>query len=113
MATYIPLVRKHLESGKTIGEIEGMGGVIGACATNYFRNPVKVMKAGEAYIHCNDGRHRTVAAQIAKVEMPVCVVQDFSAQPLNHLKSVPIASLRSQPYAPIYHVVDEMLEVLY
>ncbi|MDE6020826.1 MAG: hypothetical protein K2H01_07525, partial [Ruminococcus sp.] len=78
MATYIPLVRKHLESGKMISDVEKMGGVIGACATNYFRNPVTVMKAGEAYIHCNDGRHRTVAAQIAKVEMPVCIVQEFS-----------------------------------
>ena len=87
MATYIPLVRKYLESGKTIGDIEGMGGVIGACATNYFRNPVKVMKAGEAYIHCNDGRHRTVAAQIAKVEMPVCVVQDFSDLSNGHISS--------------------------
>lgn len=93
MATYIPLVRKHLESGKNISEIEGMGGVIGACATNYFRNPVKVMKAGEAYIHCNDGRHRTVAAQIAKVEMPVCVVQDYSTQSNNHASSnlIPIS----------------------
>ncbi len=78
MATYIPLVRKHLDSGKSLSEIERMGGIIGACATNYFRNPVKVMKAGDAYIHCNDGRHRTVAAQIAKVELPVCIVQDFS-----------------------------------
>ena len=80
MATYIPLVRKHLEAGKSLSDIEGMGGIIGACATNYFRNPVKVMKAGDAYIHCNDGRHRTVAAQIAKVEMPVCIVQDFSIE---------------------------------
>lgn len=80
MATYIPLVRKHLEAGKSHSDIEGMGGIIGACVTNYFRNPVKVMKAGDAYIHCNDGRHRTVAAQIAKVEMPVCIVQDFSIE---------------------------------
>lgn len=87
MATYIPLVRKHLEAGKSLSDIEGMGGIIGACATNYFSNPVKVMKAGEAYIHCNDGRHRTVAAQIAKVEMPVCIVQDFSGQSNGGLSS--------------------------
>lgn len=87
MATYIPLVKKYLESGKSLSDVEGMGGIIGACATNYFRNPVKVMKAGEAYIHCNDGRHRTVAAQIAKVEMPVCIVQDYSTQSNNHASS--------------------------
>lgn len=78
MAACIPLVRRYLESGKSIADVEAMGGIVGACATNYFRNPVKVMKAGQAYIHCSDGRHRTVAAQIAKVEVPVCVVQDFS-----------------------------------
>lgn len=77
MATYVPLVRQYLESGKTISDIESMGGIVGACAANYFRNPVKVMKTGQAYIHCNDGRHRTIAAQIAKVEIPVCIVREF------------------------------------
>lgn len=77
MATYIPLVRKYLDSGKTISDIESMGGIVGACATNYFRNPIKVMKTGQAYIHCNEGRHRTIAAQIAKVEIPVCIVREF------------------------------------
>ena len=35
------------------------------------------MKARDACINCDDGRHRTVAAQIAKVEMPVTVVQEY------------------------------------
>lgn len=86
MAMSIPLVRKHLESGMSINDIESMGGIVGACATNYFKNPVNVMKAGQAYIHCNDGRHRTVAAQIAKVEMPVCIVQEYFLN--NELSSI-------------------------
>lgn len=77
MASHIPLVRMHLDNGKSLADIESMGGVLGACATQYFRNPVQVMKYGDAYIHCSDGRHRTVAAQIAKVEMPVAIVQEF------------------------------------
>jgi len=77
MASHIPLVRMHLDNGKSLTDIESMGGVLGACATQYFRNPVQVMKYGDAYIHCSDGRHRTIAAQIAKVEMPVAIVQEF------------------------------------
>lgn len=103
MATYIPLVRQHLESGKTISEVVSMGGVLGACATNYFRDPVKVMKAGQAYIHCNDGRHRTVAAQIAKVEMPVCVVQEFSLggnSQMSDLKSIPVTPQTNTAMSP-------------
>lgn len=77
MAQHIPLVRKHLASGKSLDSIVSMGGTLGACAQHYFQNPIRVMKAGDAYIHCNDGRHRTVAAQIAKVEMPVTIVQEY------------------------------------
>lgn len=77
MATYIPLVRAYLDEGKTIEEVAEMGGITGACAYYYFIDAVRVMKAGKAYIHCGDGRHRTVAAQIAHVELPVRVVREY------------------------------------
>ena len=63
-AKHIPFVRKFIDSGRTIEDIIKMQGTIGACAQYYFQNPITVMKAGNAYIHCNDGRHRVVAAQL-------------------------------------------------
>ncbi|MGN1457096.1 MAG: hypothetical protein ACI4XP_03970 [Acutalibacteraceae bacterium] len=77
MAKQIPIVRCYLQNGKSVTDVISMGGIVGACAANYFQNPVQVMKYGSAYIHCNDGRHRTVAAQLAGVEIPVSVVQEY------------------------------------
>lgn len=101
MATYIPLVKHYLDSGIYIDDIVKMGGTIGACATNYFKTPIPVMKCGNAYILCDGGRHRVLAAQIAKVEIPVTVVREF--QPVTYFKELSFASrlnssINSQAY---------------
>ena len=77
MANCIPTVMELQKSGSSLSEIKSKGGVIGACVTHYFENPIRVMKYDNAYIFCNDGRHRTVAAQLAGVSMPVSIVQEY------------------------------------
>lgn len=77
MANCIPTVLELQESGNSLSEIKSRGGVLAACVIQYFETPIRVMKYDNAYIFCNDGRHRTVAAQLAGVSMPVSIVQEY------------------------------------
>ena len=78
MARQIPIVRQYMQKGFTIKEIIAKGGIIGACAENYFQSPVQVGRYHDSYIHLDDGRHRVEAAKIAGVDIPVTIVEDYS-----------------------------------
>ena len=77
LAKCIPTVLELQNSGFSLTEIKSKGGIIETCVTQYFENPIHVMKYGNAFIFCNDGRHRIVAAQLAGVQMPVSIVQEY------------------------------------
>ena len=80
MARQIPIVRQYLRNGMSLEYIISKGGIVGACAANYFQSPIKVGRYKDSYIHIDDGRHRIEAAKIAGVDIPVTVVEFYGFQ---------------------------------
>lgn len=66
----------HKTQNASYAQIAQLGGVLGACASQYFlEGAIRVEKVGDAYMFQEDGRHRLEAAIEAGVtKLPVLVV---------------------------------------
>lgn len=83
MARQIPAVLRLTRSGiVTMQELADQGGLIGACAREYFlKGDITAIRVGDSYIMGDSGRHRLAAAIIAGVAVPVMVTGKMEKDP--------------------------------